>query len=125
MACLWRCDVSKASRDKIFINCQVPHKQKVEGLMAWLLLAPVASPLRPLPTPHSVPPGGGGLWSLVSGQHSSAVHWVALEAMACSELPRPEGRDPHFRLLSSCQQLATTSGPRVYVCHSWLPHSVR
>lgn len=27
---------------------------------------------------------GGGLWSLISGQHSSAVHWVAPEAMACS-----------------------------------------
>lgn len=31
--------------------------------MAWLPLAPAASPLRPLPRPRSVPLGGGGLWS--------------------------------------------------------------
>lgn len=32
-------------------------------MLAWLPLAPAASPLRPLPRPHSVPLGGGGLWS--------------------------------------------------------------
>ena len=111
---------------KFFINCQMPRKHKVmgddDGSSCIHRASGWASPLRPVLEPCSAPQEGGGLWSLVSRKHSSAVLWVPPKSMAC--LSAWWARRGRFHLCwapSSCQELDTSQALSCIFPHSLSP----